>query len=257
MLCHLRGPYFYAKTFFTSLVAATLCVDLLPLFMTGTPSHGAARKACYDRFSPLRIAWHGDPESQHHIPDWDVNTEDSAGYHLFPVHLFNSISTATSLFGFWVWLFFSPHKSEQAKHLDRTCTTSACALFRDFNLLTFALCNTLLSIYRHLLVGSYFALQWLANFLVTAASLGYNCVASEMVYTILTFTSLLVSHGLSMIGTNLLCHRYLCEKARVMISLYALLPSPLPLSPPSSSLHHQASPPVHRMFVEDAYIYCT
>ena len=60
-------------------------------------------------------------------------------------------------------------------------------------------------------------MQWLANLLVTAASLGYNCVASEMVYTILTFTSLLVSHGLSGIGTNLLCHRYLCEKARVML----------------------------------------
>jgi hypothetical protein len=66
-------------------------------------------------------------------------------------------------------------------------------------------------------VGSYFALQWLANLLVTATSLGSNCVASETVYTVVYLISLLVSHGLSGIGTNLLCHRYLCEKARVML----------------------------------------
>ena len=144
----LRGPHFYAKTFFTSLVAATLCVDLLPLFVTGTSSYGAASKVCHDRFSPLRIAWYGDPESPYHVPDWDVDTEDSAAFHLFPQHFFNSISTAISLFGFWVWLFFGPHKSEQAKHLDRTCTTSACALFRDFNLylsLCVSLCDLLSS----------------------------------------------------------------------------------------------------------------
>jgi hypothetical protein len=137
----LRGPHFYAKTFFTSLVAATLFVDLLPLFMTGTPSYGAASKVCFERFSPLRIAWYADPESSYYEPEWDVDADDNAAMNLFPSHQFNSISTAISLFGFWVWLFFSPHKSEQAKHLDRTCTTSACALFRDFNLLTLALCN--------------------------------------------------------------------------------------------------------------------
>jgi hypothetical protein len=36
----LRSPHFYYKSFFTSLVAATLCVDLLPLFVTGTSSGG-------------------------------------------------------------------------------------------------------------------------------------------------------------------------------------------------------------------------
>jgi hypothetical protein len=76
-------------------------------------------------------------------------------------------------------------------------------------------------------------LQWLANVLVTATSLGGNCVASETVYTVVYLVNLLVSNGLSGIGTNILCHRYLCEKARVMISLYASPPS----SPPSRSLY--------------------
>jgi hypothetical protein len=32
---------------------------------------------------------------------------------LFPGRLFNSISIAVSLFAFWVWLFFSPHKQPE------------------------------------------------------------------------------------------------------------------------------------------------
>jgi hypothetical protein len=123
----LRSPAFHAKTFFTSLVAATLFVVLLPLFVTGTSSFGAASEACFGRFSLLRIAWYGDPGSSYYIPGWDVDTDDNASMRLFPVHLFNSIATVVSLFGFWVWLFFGPHKSDAAQDLDRTCTTSACA----------------------------------------------------------------------------------------------------------------------------------
>jgi hypothetical protein len=37
--------------------------------------------------------------------------DDDATRRLFPVHLFNSIATVMSLFGFWVWLFFSPYNS--------------------------------------------------------------------------------------------------------------------------------------------------
>ena len=123
---HLRGPNFYAKTFFTSLVAITLCAVLLPLFVTGTSSYGAASGVCYDRFALLRISWYEDPDSPYYDPEWDVDADESAVYHLFPVHLFNSISTVVSLFGFWVWLFLGPHKSSVAQDLDRTCTTSNC-----------------------------------------------------------------------------------------------------------------------------------
>jgi hypothetical protein len=68
-------------------------------------------------------------------------------------------------------------------------------------------------------VGSYFALQWLSNFLVAATALGQNCVQSETANAVLFLVNLLSSFGLSVIGTNLLCHRYLVEKARVMIKL--------------------------------------
>jgi hypothetical protein len=69
-------------------------------------------------------------------------------------------------------------------------------------------------------VGSYFALQWLANFLVAATALGTNCVQSETASDVLFLVNLLATFVLSMIGTNYLCHRYLVEKARVMIKLY-------------------------------------
>ena len=122
----LRDPHFHAKIFFASLVAATLCVFLLPLVVTGTSSYGAASEVCRDRFSLVRIAMYEDANSPYYDQEWDVDTTYYATEHLLPVHLFHSISTAVSLFGFWVWLFFSPHKMEMSQNLDRTCTTSAC-----------------------------------------------------------------------------------------------------------------------------------
>jgi hypothetical protein len=74
-------------------------------------------------------------------------------------------------------------------------------------------------------VGSYFALQWLANILVAATTLASNCVQSETAHSVLLFVNLLAQYGLSVIGTNVLCHRYLVEKARVMIKLYILVGS--------------------------------
>ena len=68
-------------------------------------------------------------------------------------------------------------------------------------------------------VGNYFTLQWLANLSVAATALGQNCMQSEMAHAVLLLMNLLAT-PLSVIGTNLLCHRYLIEKARVVIKLY-------------------------------------
>jgi hypothetical protein len=69
-------------------------------------------------------------------------------------------------------------------------------------------------------VGSYFTLQWLANLIVAASGLGQNCTLSTTAFMVLFALQLIAAFGLSGIGTNLLCHRYLVEKARVMIKLY-------------------------------------
>jgi hypothetical protein len=134
-----RSDTFYVKTFFTCQSVATLLFILLPLFVTNTTSHGAASKVCYDRNFAWRNVTYFDVESPKHDPEWDM--DDSASLHLFPVHLFNSITTVMSLFGFWVWLFFSPHNSDVARALDRTCTQkSNCSSSNKFTLALYCSC---------------------------------------------------------------------------------------------------------------------
>ena len=53
-------------------------------------------------------------------PEWKMG--DDALRALLPVHLVNSVSTVTSPFGFWAWLFFSPYNSDVARALNRKCT---------------------------------------------------------------------------------------------------------------------------------------
>ena len=84
-------------------------------------------------------------------------------------------------------------------------------------------------------MGSYFALQWLANLLVAAAALESNCVQSLIATQVLFLVNLFATYGLSVIGTNLLCHRYLVEKARVMVELYVNL---------RTVPHHHSSSPL-------------
>ena len=103
---------------------ATLSVVLLPLLVTLTTSYGAAREECHD----YTIMWVNvtmfDVDSEFYNPEWDM--EGDALLDLFPTHLFNSISTVVSLFGVWVWLFFSPHMSNLARDLDRACKKPDC-----------------------------------------------------------------------------------------------------------------------------------
>jgi hypothetical protein len=123
LVCYftVRGVTFYRKVgLFACLSVVNLCVVLLPLFMTQTISYGAARKVCHDYTFMWINETKFDVDSRSYDPEWDM--DDFATWDLFPIHLFNSISTVVSLFGFGVWLFFSPHKFNEARDLDRTCT---------------------------------------------------------------------------------------------------------------------------------------
>ena len=46
-----------------------------------------------------------------------------------------------------------------------------------------------------------------------------NCTPSTLVYTILQLINLLATFSINMIGSNLLCHRYLHEKASIMTKM--------------------------------------
>jgi hypothetical protein len=228
---------FHTKTFYAFLAEGTLCVVLLPLFMTNTASYGAAGKVCYDRAFSLQSAISGDVGSPDYDPDWDF--DDNNGNHLFPQHLFNSLSTVMSLFGFGVWLFFSPHQSDVAKDLDRTCTCTDC--FFSFWLFLPNLPRSVLCVPVNL-VGSYFAVQWLANLVITAFGLMTFCTPSQTMLSVVRILNISTMFGLSVLGTNLLCHRYLCEKARIMIKLYVSFLLSCPFTALTSLAHFFETP---------------
>jgi hypothetical protein len=96
---------------------------------------------CHDwTFARMNVT-HFDVESEQYDPEWDM--EDDATWQLFPAHLFNSISTVVSLFGFMVWLFFSPHMSDVARDLDRTCTKPYCIPHTTHTMLPPSSCLTM------------------------------------------------------------------------------------------------------------------
>jgi hypothetical protein len=146
----MRSETFFTKTFFACQSVATLCVILLPLFVTNTTSYGAARADCYDMSFALRNVTMFDVDAPKYDPEWDM--DDAADWRLFPVHLFNSIATVMSLFGFWVWLFLSPQNSDVARDLDRTCTKN------PFAFCFLEKCHHMPSLHLHLM----FFIQWVA-----------------------------------------------------------------------------------------------
>ena len=83
-----RADTFYKKTFFMCQCLATFCVVLLPLFVTNTPSYGAARKVCHGWVFRRENETRSDVGHQNYSSEWDM--EDLATWDLLPAHLFNS-----------------------------------------------------------------------------------------------------------------------------------------------------------------------
>jgi hypothetical protein len=67
-------------------------------------------------------------------------------------------------------------------------------------------------------VGSSFALQLLGNVCVTGSAI-YICQSSLLLGTLLYFVNIVIATGVSVIGTNIMCHRYLLARARVMVMM--------------------------------------
>jgi hypothetical protein len=99
---------------------------------------------------------------------------------LEPTHHWNVAATAVSFCGLLVWILLSPHRGNGAEQLDQK-------------------------------LGSFYAMQFASNLLVAVASVLYSC-KSSVFYSLF----LLVYVGGSVVGTNILCHRYLMEKATAM-----------------------------------------
>ena len=67
-------------------------------------------------------------------------------------------------------------------------------------------------------VGSYYATQLVGNVLVTATAM-YTCTSSALGFKILHLIYMLALFGINVVGSNLMCHRYLHEKATIMVKM--------------------------------------
>jgi hypothetical protein len=78
LVCHIivRRRKFHARAFFAFLATITVCVVVLPLFVTDTVSYGAAQKVCFGRHFQKWNATFLDPDSSRYRPDWDMDEVD-------------------------------------------------------------------------------------------------------------------------------------------------------------------------------------
>jgi hypothetical protein len=69
-------------------------------------------------------------------------------------------------------------------------------------------------------VGSYFTVQLLVNILTMALDMGV-CMGPEYddLAKISVLLNVFLAIGIAVVGTNLLCHRYLLQKAKVMVKM--------------------------------------
>jgi hypothetical protein len=126
----------------------------------------------------------GEQRGEHDWGDFD----DQAQRYIFPAHWLNSLALVVAYAGFLLWLFRSPHMASiEAVYLDRTC-------------------------------GSFFMLNLLGNVVITGAGLKV-CFASYTTRAILISMYGLGLFGISIFGCNVLCHRYLIEKAKTIMKL--------------------------------------
>jgi hypothetical protein len=110
---------------------------------------------------------------------------NGAGQSVFPIHYFNSVQVVVAASCELLWLYFSPHQSPKAVVLDKT-------------------------------LSSFFGLQFLVSTMVSLTAPGYSCIVHGAAADAIALMNVTFFIGGSISATNMLCHRYLLERARVM-----------------------------------------
>jgi len=98
-----------------------------------------------------------------------------------------------------LWMYRCPHKKKLDKH-DRA----------DQNMLALKLHRTL---------GSFFLNQWFVNVAITYLQAASNCASSYNLVIVLDTLMVFFTLAVSVQVTNMLCHRYLLERAKAMASI--------------------------------------
>ena len=231
-----HGKGFLSKCFALCLGVVLVLAVLAPLFAAGTFSLGAANKVCGDRREAIFL------ERKLNNPDRpELDIDDDASYRLLPQYLWNLLAATTSSLSFIAWIFFTPHSSLMALELDVKCKFlgpgSDPGLLRVWGRSIYAFSFLSLQkkpvgafqpcaepilfscpVYLQNTVGSFFVVNFLANILVITFNVS-TCAQTESAATFLGLIYLLSQLGLNLVGTNLLFHRYLLEKASSIVQL--------------------------------------
>jgi hypothetical protein len=153
------------------------------MLYTGTDSFQEASDACKSRTVARMLA----DKRYDTVFDQDsaeAEFDSVATRALFPMHSLNLMSCVVALSCVVIWLELNPHQDAQAAALDTK-------------------------------LGSFFMVQLIAQIL--SALLGLRgCIVDQSTYEIVRNAYYLVLYGVSIIATNILCHRYLDEKAKTM-----------------------------------------
>jgi hypothetical protein len=171
------------RVFVALLVFVVLGTSILPLVVTGETSLREAESTCRERLAEVLSARF---ESEANMSGKEWKFDNMAQRYLLPAHFFNMASTTVSSFGFVVWLYCSPHM-ERDIDLDRK-------------------------------LGTYVIIRLLGNVLVNGAAV-WRCSTSPIVFGVMQTIDLVSTFGFAML-TNLLCHRYLLEKASTLTRLF-------------------------------------
>jgi hypothetical protein len=231
------------------LPALLVCLALLPLLLTQTSSLPEAHSACWE------LAWENWLEAAKDMDEKEAE-EYLEGYtsniavYLNPSHGFNIASAAFSLFCFLLWMFITPHTSSSEARLDlqrkppppptkckiKCSNAHTPSLLFLFCLASNQMLTPLFVVFfvsrRIIQVGSFYGLQVLGHFCVVASVAVGSCPPTLGIDVVSQLVFFLTYFGISILGTNLLCHRYLLEKAKTMSKMYVPLPLSLSLSPP-------------------------
>jgi hypothetical protein len=172
----LRQKSFPLASFAFMLLVSTILVASEVLFMTATLSYQEAERVCEIRRESVFPTLSGDQQESN---EFGSNTG------LFPRIVCELAMLAASLTGLFFWLFGSPHCPAKAAALDRK-------------------------------LGSFFGFNYLGSLFTIAFGNMNICTSSKTMYLTTNLLYLAMCIGIGLVGTNLLCHRYLLERAIIM-----------------------------------------
>jgi hypothetical protein len=189
---------------------------ITPHILTGETTLEVAGAMCEDTFT--NRAWENNFDNNFSsFEDAVVEFDKSASNKLHVQHELNMTAACFSVFSFLLWCFFTAHSASSAAQLDQTGAPHHRRPShppRPPSLVFFL--HTFAFVSRSFPVGVFHFLQVVGNIGVLVSSAGYMCSSTQAMYQANFLVWQAFLFGVSILGTNLACHRYLLKKAKSM-----------------------------------------